>query len=382
MRFTLSATLAAICLLAGPAITPAQEISPEEAQQLESLNATTPDVQPPSDDVMQPTRHGIRLTPGLARAVSRMWIGEMVENDMGAMLSEDQKGRLSETMARRMMETGHKYGKQVGPFLELVIEQMGPGRIDVKPEKVKEFGRQAKETAPVWREFFGHMSEDFGPYLDDRQKANLKEKQEMIEKAIDRFEQRMERWSNGDRKEKEEPFEDLDNIEEEKTKDGAGDDKAKKQPEIKAAEQRAAWAMRRIDPVTWREFLNSVRNTFKLTDEQYAKGQELLGKYTAQAREIMTPEWREKVRKNQIMQNLREVLRKESPAPWLYHLNREYNELVKPLGDMEKAFRIEVMGLVTRDQRDAVIRDLQEFAVKHGMTTDEADVHFPTTGPG
>jgi hypothetical protein len=381
MRTSILTILVAMSLLAVPVAASAQEISPEEQQQLETLNQSTPEVEAPADDVMRPTKHGIRLTPALARAVSRAWIGEMVENDMGGMLSEDQKAKLSETMARRMMEMGHKYGKQVGPFLELTIEQIGPGGFEVKPDKVKEFGRQAKETVPVWREFFGHMAEDFGPYLDERQKASLKEKQELIEKGIDRFEKRMDRWSNGDRKEKEEPFDDLDNLEEEKAKEGSEDGKSKKAPEMKSAERRAAWAMRRIDPMSWREFLSNVRNTFKLTDEQYAQGQAVLEKYTAKAREIMTPEWREKVRRNQIMQNMQDAWRKESPAPWLYHLTREYNELVKPLTEMEKAFRIEVLNLVTRDQREAVIRDLREFAAKHGMTDAEMDIRFPTTGP-
>ena len=125
MRTSMLTILVAMGLLAVPVVAWAQEISSEEAQQLESLNQSTPDVETPGDDVMRPTKHGIRLTPALARAVSRAWIGEAFENFTGTMLSEDQKAKLSETMARRMMEMGHKYGKQVGPFLELTIEQIG-----------------------------------------------------------------------------------------------------------------------------------------------------------------------------------------------------------------------------------------------------------------
>jgi len=72
-------------------------------------------------------------------------------------------------------------------------------------------------------------------------------------------------------------------------------------------------------------------------------------------------------------------LQKESPAPWLFHLDREYNEMAKPVLDMQKAFRRDVLGLVTREQREAVIAELREFADKHGMTAEEADVRFPTT---
>ncbi len=53
--------------------------------------------------------------------------------------------------------------------------------------------------------------------------------------------------------------------------------------------------------------------------------------------------------------------------------------MAKPVLDMQKAFRRDVLGLVTREQREAVIAELREFADKHGMTAEEADVRFPTT---
>jgi hypothetical protein len=381
MMRVLSMTGLAVGILALVAVAQTPEVSPDEAKQLESLNQQAPVSQAPGEDVMRPTQHGIRLTPRLARGIAGAWVSEMVEKDLGASLVEDQKNKLTETMARRMMEMGNKYGTKTGPFFESAFEFMGPGRNDMTPEKAKEFGKQAKETVPVWREFFGTMTEDFRPYLNAEQLAELEKKQKQIGKAIDRFDERMGRWSNGEMKDKEEPFEDLDKPDEEEAKNASGDAKAKKDPEVKTAERRAAWAMRSVDPSTWREFLVQVRNTFKLTDEQYARGQELLKGYVARAKVITTPEWREKVRKNRLLKNMGDVLRTASPAPWVYHLDREYDEMVKPLEEMQKAFRLEVLGLVTREQRDAVIAELREFAAKHGMTADEADIRFPTTQP-
>ncbi|NLE57521.1 MAG: hypothetical protein GX616_04120, partial [Planctomycetes bacterium] len=191
--------------------------------------------------------------------------------------------------------------------------------------------------------------------------------------------QRMDRWSRGEVKENEEPFEDLDGDPEDESADGQTERDPKKSPEVKSAERRAVWTTRDLEPANWAQFLNQVRQTFKLTDDQYAKGRELLKDYTVKVKAIATPEWREKARKNRATYHMSASLQKESPAPWLFHLDREYNEMAKPVLDMQKAFRRDVLGLVTREQREAVIAELREFADKHGMTAEEADVRFPTT---
>lgn len=367
----------AVCLLAFSAATAQDaEVSAEDAKQLESLDQATAGTQTPTDDVMRPTEHGIRLTPALAGAFSRAWIHESLEKDIGATLDENQKNRLADVATRRMLEMGHKYGKQVGPFFELAVETMGTNAAgqEYKPETIKEFGRQAKETAPIWRDFFGHMVEDCRPFLDADQLSQLEKKQARIMKAIDRFEERMDRWSRGERKDNEEAFDnDLDQTEDE----AEAEDAARRTPEVRSAERRATWAINRLEPSNWREFLSNVRNFFKLTDEQYAQGQKILQDYLARVKEITTPDWREKARKNRILFNMQDALRKESPAPWLYRLEREYQEMVKPVRDMEKAYHLDIMGLVTQEQWNTALGDLHEMAAKHGMTPDEANLPFP-----
>lgn len=370
-------------VIAAPAVSAlaqTEEVTPEEANQLEALSQQAPASQAPGEDVMRPTKHGIRLTPGLARAFAGLWISEALEKDIGATLSDEQKEALTETAARKMMGMGHAYGSKVAPFLEFAFENVGPGQKKMTPEKAKELAEKAKETMPIWRELFGSMTDDCRPYLDDDQLEDLEKKQREIERALDRFDQRMDRWSRGEVKEGEAPFENLEGDPEEESTDGQTDTtKPKKTPEVKSAERRAVWTTRDLEPANWAQFLNQVRQTFKLTDDQYAKGRELLKDYTAKVKAIATPEWREKARRNRAIHHMSESLQKESPAPWLFHLDREYNEMVKPVLDMQKAFRRDVLGLVTPEQREAVIAELHEFAGKHGMTAEEADVRFPTT---
>lgn len=356
-----------------------EEVTPEEASQLEALSQQAPASQAPGEDVMRPTEHGIRLTPRLARAFAGLWISEALEKDIGATLSDEQKEALTATAARKMMGLGHAHGSKVAPFLEFAFENIGPGQKKMTPERAKELAEKAKETMPIWRELFGSMTDDCRPYLDESQLKDLEKKQRQIERALDRFDQRMDRWSRGEVKENEEPFEDLDGDPEDESADGQTERDPKKSPEVKSAERRAVWTTRDLEPANWAQFLNQVRQTFKLTDDQYAKGRELLKDYTVKVKAIATPEWREKARKNRATYHMSASLQKESPAPWLFHLDREYNEMAKPVLDMQKAFRRDVLGLVTREQREAVIAELREFADKHGMTAEEADVRFPTT---
>jgi hypothetical protein len=371
-----------LILAAPPAFVMGQteDITPDEVTQLDTLNQQTPLSQAPGEEVMRPTQHGIRLTPRLARAFAGVWIHEALEKDIGAALSDEQKQKLSETVSQKMMRMGHAYGPKVAPFLEFAFENMGPGQRNIKPEKAKEFAEKAKETLPIWRELFGSMTEDCRPYLDEDQLREIERKQRQIEKALDRFDDRMDRWSRGEVKEGEEPFDELDgDLEDDPTEGQADGNKPKKPPEVRSAERRALWLTRDLDPGNWAQFLDQVRQTFKLTDEQYARGRELLKDHTARARVIATPEWRQRARRNRALYSMSSTLYKESPAPWLFHLDQEYDEMVKPVLDIQKAFRLEIMGLVTREQREAVLAELREFAEKHGMTADEADVRFPTT---
>ena len=71
-RITWLATLV-LTTLAVPAFAQTEEVSPEEAKQLESLNQQDRSAQLPGEEVMRPTQHGIRMTPGLARAAAGAW---------------------------------------------------------------------------------------------------------------------------------------------------------------------------------------------------------------------------------------------------------------------------------------------------------------------
>ncbi len=382
MKRTIRLAALVSATLALPAFAQTEEISPEEATQLESLNQQDRSAQAPGEDVMRPTKHGIRMTPGLARAAAGAWISEALEKDIGAFLSPEQKKELTEKVARRIMETGHAYGDRIRPVFEAAVENMGGLGKDISPEKAKDFATKAKETLPVWREFFGHMTEDCRPYLNDEQLKQIEEKQKLIEKGINKFEQRMDRWSKGEVKGGEEPFDGLDKHELEADEEQSKEGKSKKTSEARMAERRATWAMRDLEPNNWLEFLGQVRSTFKLTDEQYARGQAILKDYANKARAVATPQWREKVRRNRMLHSMDNILQKESPAPWLYHLDREYDEMARPVLELRKAFQQEVMGLVTREQREMVINELREFAMKHGMTAEEADIRLTTTQPG
>ena len=179
----------------------------------------------------------------------------------------------------------------------------------------------------------------------------------------------MDRWVEGKMEKGEQPF---DNLEQE---DNPEEDQREppKSKEMRKAEGTAAWEVRRLGPDEWKQFLNRARNFLNLDEEQYAKGQKLLKEYRDRAESLMTDEWKEQIRKNRIKHHFRRELKDQSIAPWIYHLDREYNELAKPVKELGSTFRREVMALATDQQRQDALAELQEFADKHGMTPDEMD---------
>jgi len=341
-----------------------------------------PEVVAEPADVMRPTRNGLRLTPRLAELGARLWVREEVGKWVD--LSGRQEAELARRVARRAMETARDHGERGQEFLEFLLEAQfaSQGRMrSLSPEMKQEFGERVSELMPVARDFLKDVARDTRPLLSDEQWAQAREGLRTGFKDIDRLEKKMKRWAEGGAREDE----DIDDFEDEEGREpgsraGEGSD-AKPVRRSQALARARRWAqaeLRRLERGDWQEFLKNAGRFFKFNDEQMTEARELAAKHRKRAEEIITPAWRERLRENRIKYQLRWKLGAggEPTAPWIYHLEREYNREVAPLEEIRVEFKDAVIALATAKQRNAAAALLLERVTEHGMDFDETDVRM------
>lgn len=340
----------------------------DEAPVAEPDTPPPPPVEPhpaPDENVMRPTENAIRLTPRLADGFSQLWVREFLVNDKGWNLNKEQQSRLAEISARRLMTVGHKHDKSGADFIETFYMSMIGGMGDVPDDQTKQFGEKAKTFAPAMRELFGSVPEEYREVLTPEQMRELEEFSAKFDDVARRFEERMDRWSKGERAEDEEPFKDFEQLDE---------DKPTNEPEsqeMKNAFHQARWNIRSMGPEQWKQWLQLLRDLMEFNDEQSAAADRILARYRKLAGEIMTVQWRRVAMLNRVRLNFQWQLQDAPTGPWKFHLEREWRQLTAPVNELERAFKREVLALTTPEQQDKVLDVFRECAKKHGMRDNE-----------
>lgn len=320
------------------------------------------------DDLMRPTRHGFRLTPEIVQLMSRQFVEKEVNKELG--LSNEQIDKLSRSMSERTMDMGHRHGQAMRDLCEYWMETLMATRGQkISPEMTKELGRRGADVTPGIRELFTGFSKDARAELTEEQWSKYQEGMEDMRRKFDHMEATLQRWSRGEFK----PGEDtINGLEQEIDTDEK--EAAKQSPVMRRARFQADFLLRQTDPKQWRGYLLAARDFFKYDEQQMAAGEELLAKYTAQAEPLMAGDWRERCRQNRMKYSMRWSLGQENTRPWIYHLDREFEELIGPIRELQRQFQSAVIALATAEQREVAAAAIRERADKHGMPLDESDL--------
>ncbi len=326
-------------------------------------------------DLMTPTRHGLRMTPDLARIFSRRWLQEDLGKDVS--LNERQEDELSRRVADRLTDMAANHGEQASDLIEFSIESMLEMRGRAfTPEMSQQFAERTEGLLPVVRNFMQDFARDARPLLSDKQWEQLKERLRGDFRRVDRLEEVMKRWADGDVKEGEDIFRTLAEIDEEEGGSGAQGRSPRGRPALRRAHRRAEDDLRRLSPTNWAAYVQETSRFFEFTAEQTAEAGRILAEYRGRAEALMTASWRERCRENRMKYHLRWSLGREPLAPWIYHLEREYQELIAPVSELDHRFRDEVLALATDEQRAAGVQTLRERSEAHGMDLDDLDMQM------
>lgn len=362
---------------------PADDTAAEPVEEAinEPMEATPAPVLPvdKNGDVMRPTRHGFRLSPKLAELGARMW----VRNEMGQWvdLSERQEAELGQRIARRVMTIAHEHSEQGREFIEFMLErqlanQFRMGSMSLADKQ--EFGERMTQWLPVLRDLLKEVARDTRPLLNREQWNQAREGLANGFKDLNRLEEKMRRWAEGGALEDEDIADDLQRWRKPGPQAGERDEESTSTSvELRRARRRAQTDLRRLERGDWRDFLDHASEYFHFDEQQRVRGWELVTEFRKQAAEIMTPEWCHRLRENRIKYYLRwnlEGFNGQRMTPWVYRIEREYNEFMAELEVLKAKFKQGVINIAEDDQRKKAAVALVERAKQHGMELDDRDI--------
>ncbi|HOJ75989.1 MAG TPA: hypothetical protein PLQ89_11140 [Phycisphaerae bacterium] len=355
-----------LTLLVTASPSPAQEAADESDEVLAVVPPPPePASPPPGEEVMRPTRHGVRMTRRMAEAM-----GKVMARDLTINLSLDEK--VQDKLARIITDRAWELKSHRGPegaavmeaFLETILSQYGEGESTPKPEELRAYSERLRPGVEIIREFWESVLDDADPLLTDEEYNALEQEVDTHLRATRRFEERLQRWSRGEVQEDDRLLDGLND-------DDAGDKRAGKTREYRRAERIARKWVNNLDPLQWRGFLNEAIRLFHFDEAQREAGQAILKEYLEKGRAITTKEWKAKVMAIRIQEHLRRLCPDEPLEPWFYHLDVEYKRFVTPVQELGREFRQRIVALATPEQRALMLQEFKRLGAEHGMTDDE-----------
>lgn len=362
---------------------PAEAAAEENAQVPVAKNATPP-TPPPGPEVMRPTEHGLLMPQKMIELIAKQAAGGIGKE---LKLRPDQTTKFQDLIVNNTIELQSRHGNELATAIEHFIEFSIKTDGQINSDSARELSEKLKPALPAVTDSMDSFMRGARPLLDDSQ---FKEFNGMMEEGrgkVKQLEQRLDSWSKGEATKGnlfQQLFADEEATNKSKTKEKEATSQPAKSETMQKAESRYDRAMNEIGPQAWEMFLYSCHSVFGFNQEQLMKGQEILKKYRKKAKEIRTLEWIQRVRDNRVKTHAKKLVEDESIEPWIYHLDREYEELVKPIKDLGRAYHREIVGMATDEQRAKVLAQLQKFGTEHGMSADEMSaqyLHLAATQP-
>jgi hypothetical protein len=313
-----------------------------------------------ADDFMRPTRAGVRMTPGLARAITRQMVKNgVLTREFG--LEESRQEEAAEKIARRMMEMAHKNGRQGAEFFEFAMQSMIENNGRFTPESGKRWAELSKPLVPAFRDMATGIAEDMREMLPPNKQPAFAAKMLALSVAIDAYEKRMDRWLEGGAKEGENPFDDRSNRQQAETPADPNEP-----PALRESRQRSEREIERQSKGSWRSYVDRAAEYYQFTDAQKQTAESILREMEGRAKQMMNDEWRAKVMANRTRRNLPDFGASWN-TPWAWRLEREFESLMAPLRDMTRELQDRLDEIPTTEQRQAADQRMAAKLAEKGL---------------
>ena len=315
---------------------------------------------------MKPTEVGVRFTPRMAQGIAKTMAREMRSRYD---LSDEQVSQAQEILSRNMMKMAQDTQKKGRDIWELFMENMIANDGSFSKGDAQKWGRMMDEFLPEMKKFMTTTASQVGKTMTLSQRLKLTAEMSAVSAGFIGFEERMKRWSKGEAPDMANPF--VDATPERTKADAARDERGgKESEEVRRARVRAE---RRLDwevdvESRWTSYVESAIEYYKLSDAQATSARAILKECLERAKAVKTPDWQDRLRRNRTAANVSGKMAKLfREGPWMWQLDREYEELLRPLQDVGKDLRNRVDELAETSQRANAAEQARAQLAKSGM---------------
>ncbi len=315
------------------------------------------DLQP---DYMRPTQRGLRMTPGIARAIGSLIAQEPLKDIYG--FDEAAQEKASELIARRIMQTAHENQEQGQAFLEFAFAGVIESQGRFTPELGKKWAELSVPLVAPLRECWLGVVEDLRPLVPPEKQARYAADTIAGTVFFDAYTSKMARWQQGDVGEREDPFSDRH---EPRRQASAS---APSEPDELAEARRRAQQMLDWAPRRWREYVNEAVSYYQFDEAQQEAAESILAELSDRAAQIKTDDWQARALLNRIKWHLGHREMGLYNTPWMWQVDREFDDLMHPIHEMTRELKLRLDALPTAAQRAAADKPITERFNKLGLT--------------
>lgn len=328
------------------------------------------------DPLGPPTTRGIRMTPGMARAIAQMISQNVFVRHYE--LDPARKDEAAEALARRMMSMAHQVDAHGAALAEYMITQMFDaesrradgegGGFELTPEIGKGIADEILPAMPAIRELIGGVGRDIGPMLSLKQQLKMTGELAMAGTALEAFQKNMERWARGEAKPGDNPFSDKPQGEDAAKMDASGQSAALKSAREEAEKEldKLGW-MERI----WANYLKEFKSFYELDESQGATADSVLREYVDRAKALMKDAaWRDQTYRSRLWLTMAQQLRMRGVFTSI--LNSRYDEAMAPVNALGDEFRLRLEEIPTEAQKNAAEARIAAALKERGFEEPEA----------
>ncbi|MFQ5430120.1 MAG: hypothetical protein ACE5E1_07405 [Phycisphaerae bacterium] len=342
-------------------------VAPCPSVRAEDEDASAENARPARLDEMKPTTLGIRFTPGMARAI-------------GLKLSEQMKSRyelddaqvvdIQGILSRQLMDFVQTNAETGRDMIEMMMETMIEHDGSFPKEAAMKFGKMAEPLLPALRGFFTRSSAEIGKRMTIKQRLKFTGDMAGVTAGLLIFEKRMNRWAEGKVGDDANPFFDPAENEGPNPAEAAAPEDPNEPPEHrKARKQVERWLKWQINiDRQWDDYVKSAAAYYDFDERQVTAAAAILKDCKQRAEAIKTPDWRNAILENRIARQLIwRIDSKFGQGPWMYHWERAYKKMMKPLEDLEVELKRRIEQLPTSKQRAAAQEAARKALAEKGV---------------